>query len=261
MIHRLGACVLLLALVIASCAVAADSFPTVIDEEISVIFAAKNRSILAAEVATTVVEIHKEMGQTFKEGEPLITLDSTKFKANFEKAKAQIKTAEALLASKQSLFIDKQASQVEVENARLQAALAKADYIIANKELQACTVRAPYNGRVVTVYIKQYENVQMAQKLIEVVDDSVLRAQFLIPASYRKYVTIGKPVTITVQPSADETVEVQGTISHVGAVIDPASSTIRVFAEVENADAEDADGAKLLYSGMRGVLPLLQFKE
>lgn len=206
----------------------------------------RERAVLSAEVMSTVTRIHKELGEIFKAGEPLIELDSTVYAANRDKARAQVETARAQLESKQSLLVDGGVSTVEVEAARLNLATARANLILAQKEVDDCTLKAPYDGRVVRVLVNRYETVQPGQKLIEIVNDRVLRAQFLVPSAALKQIAKGASVSITV-PEAE--LKVRGAITHIGAVVDPASSRVKVFAEIANP-------GRTIRAGMRGYLLL-----
>ncbi len=216
------------------------------DRPISVILVPHERATLSAEVPSTVENILKEMGQIFKAGEALIQLDKTIYAANRDKARAQVASAKAQFQSKQNLLVDGGASVTEVETARMDLAVAQANLVLAEKRLSACTIRAPYEGRVVKVHVHKHEVVQPGQKLVDIVDDRVLRAQFLVSSTALPHVKLDATVAIEVFETKSV---VQATISHVGAVIDPASSSVKVFAEVANQDRK-------LRGGMRGTVRL-----
>lgn len=185
------------------------------------------------------------------------------------RAQAVLAAARVNLEAMQHLFKDGHASQVDVENARRDAttaqtdcelaaatsakdlaeaereqALAQARLEAARDELAACTVTAPYGGRVARVLVHEHEFVQRGMPVIEVVDDTVLRAKFLLPSSLFRDVHVGQVLTLTVVETG-ETVDV--TVAHVAAVLDAASATFEVYAEVDNR-------AGALRAGMNGWL-------
>jgi len=213
-------------------------------DRISVVFAAKERAVLSSQISATVNSIHFRMGDGFKGSETLIQLDNRVYQANLQKTEALLNRAQAHLKTRQNLFKDNAISVVELQDAKAEVGVARANLIVAKTQLEACSIRVPFAGKVVKVYVNAHEEVRPGEKLVEVVNDKVLLAQFLVPAkSYKKFKT-GDPIAVQVHETKGV---VQGKVIQVGSVIDPASSTIKVCAEVSN-------GKDLLRAGMRGNL-------
>ncbi len=208
-------------------------------------------------------------------------LDNDIATANVEKARARLKSAAIHKLTKESLFKDKTVSLNEVEDARAaervaradlaiaQAqlksrkkevakakailAMARADMVAAREQVAGCTIKAPFAGRVVKRYVNAHERVQAGQKLIEILDDSILEAQFFMPSRMLNQVRLGTRISITVRETSGK---VQGTITRVGAEVNPVTSTITVYAEVVNP----APPSQQLRGGMRGSLDLSLLK-
>lgn len=198
---------------------------------------------LASEVETTVSKIEKRMGESFDKGEILLTLDDTVFSANFDKAKALFKKAEADFEAKRRLFQDKVASRSEFREAEANLSVAQANLVFAKKSYDACFIDGPYSGKVVHVYIKEFERVQPGQNLIEILDDSILIAKLLLPEKYLFTTNVGDELKLTIQETGTQH---NATIVRVGAIIDPVSSLFRVDAEIDNFDGQ-------LRAGMEGM--------
>ena len=132
----------------------------------------------------------------------------------------------------------------EYEEARKNLALAQARFKIAEKDLEGCQILAPFKGRVEKVLVNLSELVERGRPLIQVIDDEVLRAKFLAPSVAVRAVRPGMTVAIDVNELGRR---VTGRVSHVSAVLDPASGTFEVYAEVDNPT-----GA--LKSGMTGLV-------
>ena len=196
--------------------------------------------------------------------------------SNLYQSKAPVKRARAVLdaarveyEAKSKLYQSRSASKSQVEQARrdllvatqdekiaqanmlpaLQVAkkdvaVAEAMIEMAQVELTACNVTAPYKGRVENVLANEGEMVEPGRPLIRIIDDSVLLAKFLVPSASVTRITPGMGVTVQVNELGTT---VSGTVSHVSAVLDPASNTFEVFAEIPNPD-----GA--LRSGMTGMI-------
>ncbi len=194
------------------------------------------------------------------------------------RARAVLDGARQRLAAKERLLADRTLAAAEVEEARTLVAVAQADVDLAEKkkrvhevelaretetagatcrleeanlraaekDVAECTVAAPFAGRVARLAAHGHESVQPGQELVEVVDDRVLLARFLAPSASLPHVRMGTRLSIRVEETGEL---VEGTISHVGALVDPASSTIQVSVEVDNAN-------RALRGGMRGTVAL-----
>jgi multidrug resistance efflux pump len=132
----------------------------------------------------------------------------------------------------------------ELATAEKDVAIAQSNLRSAEKELKSCVIRAPFKGRVKRLAVNNHELVQKGQNLIEVVDDSTLLAQFLVPSNEIQSIKRGQEVSIKVIELEQS---VKATISHISATIDPASQSFMVYAEIDN-------GKQALRSGMRGIL-------
>jgi multidrug efflux pump subunit AcrA (membrane-fusion protein) len=132
-----------------------------------------------------------------------------------------------------------------LKNAHKDMVLAQTNLEDALKERTACTVIAPFDGRVAKVVVHEHEHAQMNQNLLAIIDDSVLLAQFLVPSDRSKKLRKGQTIKIAVTERNNEIVT--GTISHIDAVFDPASKSYTVYAEVQN-------GERKLRAGMSGFL-------
>lgn len=190
-------------------------------------------------------------------------------------AAANLEAARANLEATQRLFDDGHASQVDLANARRDVATAQTDVElvavtsarerikarrelavaagqlqVAQRELAACTIRAPYAGRVARIRVGEHELVDRGTPVIEIVDDTVLLAKFLLPSARFRTVHRGQELTLTITETGQR---VSAKVSNIAAVLDPASVTFEVYAEVQNAD--DA-----LRAGMNGWLELAGFE-
>jgi len=149
-----------------------------------------------------------------------------------------------------SFFEGDVGSLVELREAQTQFATAEADLAIARKQLEAATITAPYHGRIVDVYVHDFELAEALEPLLDIIGDDVLLARMIIESSLLNRVNIGTPIEIFF-PEAD--LRVPAVITRIGAEIDPASSTIRVDAELANVEYK-------LTSGMSGMTILPQPK-
>lgn len=194
------------------------------------------------------------------------------------RASAVLEGARQRVAAKERLFADNTLAAADVEEARTLEAVARADVEIAQKrlsihkidlareietaqatlrleeanllsaerELAECTVLVPFGGRVARLLRHAHESVQPGQELAEVVDDRVLLARFFAPSRSLPRIRMGGRLEIRIEETGGV---VEGVVRQIGALVEPASSTIQVSLEVDNA-------GRSLRGGMRGTLSL-----
>ncbi len=138
------------------------------------------------------------------------------------------------------------AQQVKLAEAENELAQAQQNVTHAQKLFDACTIKAPYPGRVVDVFVHEHEMIERSKPVIEIVDDRILIARFLLPAEEIDSVSTGRQLYIDIN-EIERKVNVN--ITSISAKMDPASRTFEVRGEVDNTDA-------LLRAGMTATLSL-----
>lgn len=225
------------------------------EDVLHVILAPYRKTILSAQISTPVLSsqvsapvtaIYKRMGESFKKGEILMIIDDTVYLANLEKARAVLDRGKTVLSARQSLFKDNIASYVDLKDAEAAVASAAAELALAENQVEASTIIAPYNGKVVNLNIEEFELPQPGQALMEIEEDDLLLAKVLVPSIYINSLQIGKIIDVHVK---ETNTIIPAKIIRIGAVIDPSSSTIAIDAEINNEEG-------LLKSGMIGTTNL-----
>ncbi len=211
---------------------------------LSVVFEPKEQAVIAAEAPGRVIMVSKEMGEPFAKGDVLVKLDAQQYEANLSRAKASAGATSEALSVTRKLRGYQSASKLDEVNARKEAAAASADLRLAQHEMDATTIEAPFNGFVQRTLVREFEYVEKGQPVVEVVDDSIIRVNILMPASAWKDVRTGQSMTVAVTETGET---VPCTITHVSQVLDPGSNTFEVFGEVDNSN-------KAIRSGMTGTV-------
>lgn len=202
----------------------------------------RHRTSLSAEIVSSITKINKKMGESFHEGEILIELNEVIYVSHLKKAEAALEKARVEWEAKRQLFKDNVASLFELKEAQSNVATAEADLSLAKKNMLSTKIIAPYDGKVVSIDVQEYETPQLGKSLIEIVDDRVLIAKFLIPSTLLKKISPGTKFNILVHETGEN---VPAEISRIGSIIDPSSGTVKIEADIEN-DKSD------LKTGMTG---------
>jgi membrane fusion protein, multidrug efflux system len=221
-----------------------------LSKKILVVLHPLKSATLSAEVPSVVKKIHHEMGEKFREKEVLIDFDSNFYKADKKKANALLTYAYTVYKTNKKLYNQKSVSDVEFAKAKADLNVAKADLSIASKKLSACSIRAPYSGRVVKLLVKENEIVQQGQPLIEIVNDQIMRAKFHVPLGFNGHLDIGQILNVKVR-GINKIFECK--ITHISPQMESNTSTFQMFAEIDNAD-------NILQGGMTGEIMLTHSK-
>ena len=211
------------------------------------IFEPINKATLSAQISSPIIKINKLMGESFDSDEILIQLDDTVYQAYLSKWESALAKASTVLHAKQQLFQDGVSSLFDIKEAEAAVAAANAEVTLAKNQIQCCKIRGPYHGKVASLSIQTYELPQVGQALIDIIGDQILIAHFLFDASNLSKISLNQPMDILVKETGQK---IQAKIIRIGAVIDPASSTVKVDAEIDNHDLN-------LVAGMTGYASLI----
>jgi hypothetical protein len=221
-----------------------NAYPVVLDPH--------SKTGLFAQVNYPVVRIFKRMGDRFEKDEILIELENTVTQSNHEKAFSQLEEAYSKFIATGQLFKNRLASLFELKEAEAEVAKAKAELILAETNLNSTQITAPYEGVVDTVYIEEYEMPQSNKELIKILDDKVLIAKFLVPSKLLSVLKIGTLFSIHLSET-DEVLE--AAISRIGGMIDPASSTVKIEADIDNSEKKYKAGISGIATFEAALLP------
>jgi RND family efflux transporter MFP subunit len=225
-----------------------------VEEAVEVVgtLTARNEADVKTEYSGTVAEVFVTQWVRVKAGTPLARLDTSEIDAAVKAARATalqaevaaqraareldrtVKLKEAGLATQQQLD---DAKTVD-EAARAGAAAAKAQLDMAGTRLAKAVVRAPIDGVVAlrNVNVGDYvENMGNPPPMFRVVDNRVLELTASVPSARMAALKQGQPFAFTSDALPGRTFS--GKVSFINPAADEASRTVKVKAEVPNADA------------------------
>jgi RND family efflux transporter MFP subunit len=197
-------------------------------------------------------------GERFKANDVLTELDEETFRQRLLKsesalveAKAATGFAERNLVRTKALHArgmlglqDVERCEFEVETAKSKQTFHEANVKLAEQDLAACRISAPFPGRLVKILVQEHEFVKMGQPLLQIIDDYRLLAIAHLPSSGISNIKIGQVISINV----DETGTVHsGKVYVISGEVDSASRTFEIKILIENPDGK-------LSSGMSGRL-------
>ena len=153
----------------------------------------------------------------------------------YVQARGQYETAQEHLNALQRI-----SQQEQIKGAAAQAAAAKAHYQGAEAQLSYSDIRSPMTGVITDRSVYEGEMASAGSPLLTVMDVSRVVARTNIPQSQAGYLKVGAAATVTQTDSSDE---VPGKVIVVSPAVDPNSTTVQVWVEMQNPGERWKPGA------------------
>lgn len=197
---------------------------------------------LAAEIGAKVNRLPVAEGARFRVGETLIQFDCSLQQAQLNKAKAALGAADKTWSANKRLSELNSVGKVELEVSEAEVAKARAE-VAANAALIAkCAVPAPFAGRVAEQKVREQQYVQPGQPLLEILDDSALELEFIVPSKWLVWLKPNQGFQVAI----DETGKTYpAKVQRIGAKVDPVSQSVKLSAVIDGKFSE-------LIAGMSG---------
>lgn len=201
---------------------------------------------LAAEIGAKVEKIAAREGERFTKGQILVAFDCSVQRAQLAEARAAQSAADKTVAVNKRLLELQTIGKLESDLSMAEAEKARAKVEAMAATAAKCSVAAPFDGRVVEQKVRSQQFVQPGQALLDILDDSVLELDFVVPSKWLVWL---KPGTVF-QVAIDETGRTYPVkLIRVGARIDPVSQTVKVTGAIGGHFPE-------LSAGMSGKVQL-----
>lgn len=199
-------------------------------------------AMLSAQNAGTVSKVLVQNGQTVKQGDLLVELDSSVERASLQAAQAQLPALRQTYQRYANLLKTNAVSRQDVDNAK-----AAYDAQVASIESLKATIErrqivAPFDGKTGIVKVNVGQYVTVGTEIVRVEDTSSMKVDFAISQNDLDKLHTGQRVTATTDARQGETFAARIT------AIEPAINSSTGLVDVQ-ATFEPEDGRKLL-SGM-----------
>jgi RND family efflux transporter MFP subunit len=197
---------------------------------------------LAAEIGAKINRLPVPEGASFRQGQTLIQFDCALQAAQSEKAKAALGAADKTWQVNKRLSELNSIGKLELETSEAEVLKAKAEVAANNAVLGKCAVAAPFSGRIAEQHVREQQYVQPGQALLDILDDSALELEFIVPSMWLAWVKTGTAFQVRI----DETGKTYpARVQRVGARVDPVSQSIKLSAVIDGKFGE-------LVAGMSG---------
>ncbi|GGO81505.1 hypothetical protein GCM10011348_20700 [Marinobacterium nitratireducens] len=203
---------------------------------------ARDKAVLSSEQAGRILAMPFGDGQPFDEGQVLVSFDCSAYRARLKAAQASVRVAQEELGHARQLASLNSVGRFEVTLAEARQAQARAEAEIYAVQVERCEIKAPFKGRVVERLVQPHESVAAGAPLLEIVDNTSLEVQLLVPSGWLGWLRPGQSFRFV----PDETRRpLQARVERLGAAIDEGSQTLLLIGTLP----ADASG---LLAGMSG---------
>jgi RND family efflux transporter MFP subunit len=199
---------------------------------------------VAAEIGARIQRLPVGEGGAFKAGQALVGFDCSLQQAQLARTRVALDLAQKQQATQARLHELNATGRQELELAEGEVAKQRAELAQMQVVLSKCTINAPFAGRVAEQKVREQQYVQPGQVMLEIIDDSVLEVEFIMPSRWLAQVRAGAAVQIAVDETGRS---YPARVQRVGARVDPVSQSVKVVAAIDGRPPE-------LMAGMSGRL-------
>ncbi|CAA6603812.1 RND family efflux transporter, MFP subunit [Rhodospirillaceae bacterium LM-1] len=236
-----GAAVVLLAAATDVHAQAANERPQ--QDQVRVLLVPTTETTLASQIAAKIQSMSVSDGERFKQGQALVSMDCSIQQAQLQKSQSELKSAEMSLDSQRKLDALGAGSGLNLGLAEAAVTKSKAELALNSRMTDYCQIRAPFNGRVVQRRAQPFQNVTMGQPVLDILDDTSLRLELIVPSRWLVWLRIGQKFNVQIDETGNR---YPARILKIAARVDAASQSIKVTGEISGHYPE-------LLAGMSGI--------
>ena len=198
--------------------------------EIRAQLAPRRYTTLAAEIGAKISRLPLPEGASFRQGQLLVQFDCTLQQTQVAKAEAAVMAADSTWQANEKLIQLKSIGQVELENSKAELLKARAELAANRAIVGKCQVAAPFSGRIADQKVREQQFVQAGQPLLEILDDSALELEFIVPSRWLAWVKPGVGFKVAI----DETGKTYpAKVQRVAARVDPVSQSVKLTAVID----------------------------
>jgi RND family efflux transporter MFP subunit len=184
---------------------------------------------LSAELPAKIDRIAVKEGERFKDGQTLVAFDCSIQRAQLDEAQAVLAAAEKSKSVHKRLLELNSTGSLEAEKSISDAAVAQAKANSARAVTGKCAIAAPFSGRVVEQKARSHQYVQAGQPILDILDDTALDAEFIVPSGLVRSIKAGQVIQVAVEETRKT---YPAKISRIGAKVDAVSHSVKVVAEI-----------------------------
>ena len=185
---------------------------------------------LAAEIGAKVNRLPVQEGGAFHAGQTLVQFDCALQRAQFDRARAVLSGADKTWTANKRLAELNSIGKVEVDLSESEVIKNRAEVNGSAAVLGKCAIAAPFAGRVAEQKVREQQYVQPGQALLEIIDDSVLELEFIVPSRWLAWLKPGHVFQVAIDEVGKS---FPAKVQRIGARVDPVSQSVKLVAAID----------------------------
>lgn len=188
--------------------------------------------VIKAEISGKIQEVLFKEGAKVEKDQELIRFEDDLYKAGKEKFEAAYTLNKSEHERMKKLYDQKVGALKDYDKAVAQMNEAKAQLDEAEYQLSKTVIKAPFDGIIGIMKVTPGNIVQQHTDLVNLVDNSSVKVEFMVPAKHIENVAVGQSVEITVDSFGNRVFT--GGVDAVDPVVDTKNHSILVRAVIPN---------------------------
>ena len=188
--------------------------------------------MVSADLPGTVSKINFESGQSVKQGEVIVELDTRQERAQLAALEAQRDLAKVNFGRTQKLVDEGVLSRQEFDNAVASQKQTEANVGEIRATIERKTIRAPFSGILGIRKVNLGQYLAAGNPIVQLQSLNPIYVNFGVPQQEGAQVKVGSHVVVTAQDLAGKSFK--GTVNAQDSVIDEATRNVQVQATLEN---------------------------
>ncbi|MHC4749563.1 MAG: efflux RND transporter periplasmic adaptor subunit [Planctomycetota bacterium] len=190
---------------------------------------------VSAEVAGRIERIPLIKGSKVHTGDLLIQLNTDLVQPAFEIAEEQVKRNQIEFNRMENLVKDDATPQRDLDNARTQLAISKAQLDEIRARLNRTSITSPMGGLLNDLHVEEGEYVDIGNPVAEVVDTDTVKVVVEMPERDIVFFSISQKAEVFVNAKGEEK-SLVGTITFISELADPQTRSTRMEMTVQNRE-------------------------
>ena len=190
------------------------------------VISAFDSSVVTFQVPGLLQDIQVKEGEDVGKGQVLARIDQRDYKTALQSAQAQYDNASLEYERAKRLIESDAISRSVLEQRESQRDIAKANFTRSQKALNDTVLRAPFNGVVADVHIKNFETAVAGQPIMTLQSNGLSQALVQVPASVVVNSEQINLLDVYLSLDADPTLKLPAELSENLAIADQATQTI-----------------------------------
>ncbi|SDB53788.1 membrane fusion protein, multidrug efflux system [Desulfonatronum thiosulfatophilum] len=186
--------------------------------------------MVRAETGGRIENWHVQLGAAVEAGDLLAQLELSERRAQLRQAQARLNVTERQLQATRQLVEDGFEAEIQLETAMAEMEAAQADLTAIEEEISRTRIEAPIAGSVDQRIAERGDFVSTGDEVARIVNNHPLRAMVQVPQHSIGRVRVGLPARVNVLRHG----MVEGEVTFVSTLADPATRTFRIEVEVPN---------------------------